>query len=610
MHQTAEQDHLFGTIAIQKELISKESLDRALVIQKHVFTRTHISAPIGKVLHEMGLLTDDQVQTIWSDLEGELKHASAKSLEAPGTESRIHLCDEFDLSIANDNLSAAIIPTGSNRCNNEIEQIRQLLFQNGLSYGLISDEQLSDYLQQALPTDEPFTVARGKPPVPGQPSEIRYHIDRDPMRIGTLKEDGTMDWKDRGEIPQVIEGAVLAEKVGGFPGTPGIDIFGEPIPPPKIKEPILKCGKGAEKSEDGRRIVAKFNGTPKLESTGRLAVYSILPIAGDIGPETGHVEFDGFIDITGAVTNGYKVKGSSVTAGEIQEAEIDVTNDLIARRGIYGAMIKVGGNIKASHIHNSTIEVGGNLVVEKEIFNCTIAAKGQVLVVGGKILASKIGAKKGIFANDIGTSVARASELRVGVDVQHEHEMKELHESLVDLRAQKIDIEKHILHQKERIDALAVQLGEVAQEQDRAMVLKRRTQEQLERLDGHKSADQIEADKVTIIELTKKYNQCDRIVSSLMEQDDQARGVLSGLVQKHKSIKEQISTITQDINAREEGAKLDPGVPVVRVAGTIYAKTRIAGPYKHTVIAEDMHRVKISESRDEDHQLIMKIAPF
>jgi uncharacterized protein (DUF342 family) len=603
MRSTIGKDDIFGKAALEKNLVSREFLARAAVIQKHVFTRTQITPPIGKVLHEMGALSTAQVQLVSGELQL-AKLCVSEATEALPTESLIPLCSAFNLYVFEDKLSAVLLPTGLDHRQVEAAEIKQLLIQNGVSYGMISDDQMAHYLAQAQLPDDPFEVGRGAPPVAGFPSEIVYYFDNDPMRIGTLKEDGTMDWKDRGDIPQVTVDQVLAEKVGGDPGRPGIDVHGEEIPPPKIKQPLLKSSKGALRTEDGRRIVAKINGMPKLDAMGRIAVYSILPIDGDVGPETGHVDFDGHVEISGAVTDGYRVKANNLTAAEMQGADVEVSEDLTAQKGIYATTLKVGGNIKASHIHNSTIEVDGNLVVEKEILNCTVEARGKVLIAGGRILSSRICAKKGVFTKDIGSPATRSSELMVGVDLRYEREMKRFHKSLKALGVEKTRIEKNIVAQKAQVDELAVELGKVAQEQDKVMVLERCKQNSEGGL-----PDQRAARKVTIQDLSHKYNEYDKTVRLLMAQDDQARTILSGLVHQLDSVDKQILKVTQEMKACEEFAKQDPGFPIVKVAGTVYSKTTISGPYKRIILAEDMQRVKICESKDEYQQLTMKISP-
>jgi uncharacterized protein (DUF342 family) len=96
-----------------------------------------------------------------------------------------------------------------------------------------------------------WTIATGTEPIPDTPPQIIYHFDTDPLKIGTLTEDGMMDWKDRGRLPQVREGDRLAEKIPGPKGKEGMDVYGKKIPIPKLREQRFKCGKGARRSEDG-----------------------------------------------------------------------------------------------------------------------------------------------------------------------------------------------------------------------------------------------------------------------------------------------------------------------------------------------------------------------
>ena len=152
-------------------------------------------------------------------------------------------------------------------------------------------------------------------------------------------------------------------------------------------------------------------------------MHGVLPIDSDIGLETGNIEFDGHIEVNGGIESGYRVKGGSLSIKEIQNAQIEITDDLVSNGGVYGSTLTVGGHFKASHVYNSTMEVLGDLVVEKEIFGCTILVNGRCSVDSGKIIGSKITAKKGIQVKDIGTKAARPCELIVGVDFKFERDL-------------------------------------------------------------------------------------------------------------------------------------------------------------------------------------------
>ncbi len=59
-----EPDKRFGDIAIDMQLLTKEKLDRALVVQELIFSRSKVHMAIGKVLKEMGALNQEQIDSI------------------------------------------------------------------------------------------------------------------------------------------------------------------------------------------------------------------------------------------------------------------------------------------------------------------------------------------------------------------------------------------------------------------------------------------------------------------------------------------------------------------------------------------------------------------
>ena len=282
-----------------------------------------------------------------------------------------------------------------------------------------------------------MVIAKGTDPVPDTPPEVKYHFDTDPLKVGTLTEDGLMDWKERGNLPQVKEGDLLAEKIPGLPGKEGMDVYGKKIPIPKARDKKFKCGKGARKSEDGMQVYATLTGFAKLSFNGEISVMPTLHIQGDVSLETGHVTFDGHIEVAGTIEKGYRVKGGSLQANDIHDAQIDIEGDISVTNGILGATIRCGGSIKAGHINNADIILAGNIAVEKEVIESKIEANGRCLVNDGIIIGSTISAKMGISVMDIGTEASKSSDLIVGIDQQREREVESIAAEIRAIKAER-----------------------------------------------------------------------------------------------------------------------------------------------------------------------------
>lgn len=602
MVDTAQLDQRFGDIAVNMNMVSREKFDRALVIQNLIMTRAKVHLPIGKVLKEMGVLTEKQINEILDAqryIADELVEEGR--CELPEDHPVAETMTSLQLTLSDDQLSAFLSPTDIPPNGLNLEAVKDFLTARNVVFGLVEDSLLADYIAQDPLPHERFKVAMGIPMVPGRPPEVIYHFDTDPMRIGTLNPDGTMDWKNRGAIPQVKEGDLLAEKTEGDPGEPGTSVCGKTLPPSRIRPPKLKCGKGALRSEDGHQILAKLSGTPKIGSDQKIVVFGILNIDGDIGVETGNLEFDGFIEAAGGVHAGYTVKAKGLRTAGIQDAVLEIDEDLVCLGGIYGSHLKVGGNIQASHIHNCTIETIGDLVVKKELYDSTVETNGRCLIGDGKIMSSKIDAKKGIYSRQIGSEASNPNELTVGIDRKYERDSAAYAEELSELERQFEDVSAAGMKLNRRLDEVTTEMGTLAQEQDSYMLQKRQFEEQLRGEGPNPVGDDEERMMLEemIGELVMKNDEIDAKIAALMQDEDRVRLECVGIEKSITILAGHIEKSKEKIALLDESQKVDPGIPVLKVSGTIYAKTEIKGPHKHMILPQAMQKVRIAESASD-----------
>ena len=603
MAETTVSADRFGEIAVNLNMISQQKLNRSLVVQKMIFERTKVHMPIGKVLKEMGALTQEQIDTVL-ETQRYLYEEAATAAPSPPPVKRPAVSETLaglKLIVSEDKLSAYLAPTDVVPCGLTLENVKAYLSDQNVEFGLVPDQELSDYLALSPLPGEPFKVAAGVAPIEGRPSEIIYHFDTDPLRIGTLKSDGTMDWKNRGEIPQVNVGDLLAEKTPADPGSPGTNVYGQTLPPPRVRDPKLKCGKGAQRSEDGMQILAKADGTPKLASDGKILVFGTLNIEGDVGVETGNIEFEGYVEVEGSVTAGYSVKAKGLRTAGIQDALIEVEQDLTCDGGVYGTTIKAGGDTKASHIHNCTLELLGDLVVRKEIFDSTVETNGQCLIPEGKILTSQIDAKKGVEALEIGSVGSKPCQLTVGFDRKYERDRSALEVELEELQAQKIQIKASSAEQQVRLETIEKEIAPLAKEQEAYRVQLRQFEEQLRGegpnpVEGEEECAMLQEMIAELVEITAGI---DTRVGALQAEQDQLRLQIAGHENSLKILDEHAEQSREKIEQLEEALKMNPGIPAVKVRGTIFNKTRIIGRHKEMVLAEDMQRVRIAEVKED-----------
>jgi len=434
---------------------------------------------------------------------------AAAQAEAGELDNKIR--EYFSVDISEDKLTAALIPKSREREDVVFTDLMDLIEAEGVRQGLVEEDILRDFFADEAGGTESLTIARGYPPGAGKDPEIVFHFETDYLQAGKMLEDGTIDWKDRGEIPQVEEGDLLAEIIPGVYGAVGMDVLGNEIPADPIARVNLAAGKGVKKSSEGNSFVASSKGTPSLSDNQTLTVSPILQIEGDVGIETGHIEFDGHIEVEGTVQSGYQVRGASLRAQGIHNAEIYVSGDVVVTGGIFESVLKCQGHVKAVHIHKSDIDAGGNLTVDKEIIDSTVELQGSCQADYGTIISSKIAARNGIIAQNIGTAMSKPSHLDVGIDHKLRRELSGLKKMFAKTERNKKDITPKIKALRVESDQINGELGEVAQKQDQIMVQLRQLQDKFAAQEALDETVQAEYEKA-VDDLESKRSQIDEQV--------------------------------------------------------------------------------------------------
>ena len=605
MTENEARDSRFGTIAVEMNFVSQDKVNRALVVQTRIFEKARVNMPIGEILVEMSALTPaerDEILRMQREIEGAEASVKPVRQRRPTAPTKTQ-SGTLDICVAKNGLTATIVCDGPvTPPPYDVDDVKIMLHAEGILFGIADDATIKAYLNGEHSTSEPWVIAEGNAPVPDTPPEIRYHFDTDPLKIGTLTEAGLMDWKDRGQLPQVREGALLAEKIPGPPGKEGMDVYGKKIPIPKAKEKRFKCGRGARRSEDGLQVHASLAGMPKLTISGEILVMPTLHVQGDIGLETGHVEFDGHIEVEGAVEKGYRVKGGSLCANEIRDAQIDVEGDVTVIDGIFGARVRCGGNLRAGHIHHTELLAAGDMAVGKEIIESTVEANGRCLINDGIIIASAISARMGITAMDIGTPASKASELTVGIDRHLQREADTLKADIQTLKEAQQSLPTKLAALRQQCDEINTRLGQVAQEQDRCMVQCRTLQEKIDARLPAAEGDKAQRLEQALAELKAKQAAYDLDVAGIMAEDDAVGKEIASTEQTIREGAATLVTLNERFKAVTDAQKNSGGVSTVRVGGNLLAGTTITGPHSRLVIQENIKRLSVTETDAPDHE--------
>ncbi len=266
-------------------------------------------------------------------------------------------------------------------------------------------------------------IAQGTPPIKGADAQITYL--EVPERKPVIREDGKADYYDMNFIHEIQEGTWLGEKIPPQPGIDGMTIYGENISAPPGRDASLKYDrKSAYEVEEEGKIVLRSRIGGVLEHTqGQISVNHHLPINGDVGIETGNIDFDGSISIRGTIQSGYAViaKGDISIEGPegVSGAKLIKSSegDIYIRGGIFGlgeTRVEAGGNIFVKHVNEANLSAGESISIGFYAIGSNLKAT-SILVDErkGKIIGGKAVAKKEILTSIAGNRLERRTELIV-----------------------------------------------------------------------------------------------------------------------------------------------------------------------------------------------------
>lgn len=221
-----------------------------------------------------------------------------------------------------------------------LKDVRQIAQIEGLSYGL----KLADITAESLSAPQgQVDLAVGVKPRASREPSIRFifeeeaaAIDWDAIRIDHYEAHG---------IAGVQKGAVLAIKDPGELGTPGTDVYGNPINPKPLRDIQILVGEGAELSADGLQAIATASGLPSLQG-GVIRVTKVFELPGDADVSTGNINIDGDIIIKGNVLENVKVdskKGTIIVNGLVSGATLRAGGSITVLRNVVRSQLYAGG---------------------------------------------------------------------------------------------------------------------------------------------------------------------------------------------------------------------------------------------------------------------------
>jgi len=401
----------------------------------------------------------------WEAVQEKIDEPDGEWVEIAPRRPELDQDAEAEVSIGEDKLKATIDYKPAHGGEElTLSDLKSILEESGVVFG-----QKEEALQKVIEADseiKEYTVAEGDPPRPGEDAELHYHFEQGEEKIGTEREDGSIDFFDRDLVTNVNKGEVLITRDPPVPGQPGRTVTGEKIEPESPADKKLVAGKNVRKKEN--KLVADAEGQPVGED-GRVSVTPVHRVQGDLDLNVGNIDFVGSVVVTGDVQEGFSIKAEEdiEIKGKVFAADLDAGGNIKINNGFIGkdkGTVKAGGDVQVKFIENGKVDCQGTLQVEDAVMHSDVSAGEDIIMGRGKglIVGGSGRAASSIEASVIGSSLATTTILEVGIDPGLKEEITDLEESLEENRQNMTKTKKAI----DLLEKLQEQEGELPQDKE------------------------------------------------------------------------------------------------------------------------------------------------
>lgn len=284
-------------------------------------------------------------------------------------------------------------------------------------------EGIDNIFDKTLISQSEMVAARGIPPIFGDDAKLIYYEISDKKPV--IKEDGSVNHYELNLIDNVKAGDWLGERIPPKEGRSGKTVTGKIVPGRRGKDISLRYDKktvGEYEEEDKTVLKALVDGAVKFDGS-KIKVDNHLIVPGDVGYETGNINFEGYVTINGTIKDGFSVTARYDIAinGKIGIGAIDKIKSkegsIYIKGGIYGrnvARIEAKKSVFMKYCNECTVIAGDDINVGFYSLDSNLCAQKVLLDPKyGKVIGGTITAEVKVVSGVIGNKFEKKTVINV-----------------------------------------------------------------------------------------------------------------------------------------------------------------------------------------------------
>lgn len=375
-----------------------------------------------------------------------------------------------------------------------VELIQKTLSDFGIARGVIDGAigLVALWVSEDASQFKKSMVAEGIVPDRGEDAHLEIVVGLI-EQTGVEQDDGTLKFSDEEPDCCIKRGTVVGRlhlaKTGGADGE---DLKGDLVAAHRGKDLKVVAGDGISinrASDDIWEYIAGKDGVLRNDHN-KLSIVELLTVQGDVGYQTGNVDFDGDVFVKGSISSRFSVKatGSVIIVGSVRpSATVMAQGDIIVGEGVSGEKTRLMaiGMVRAQFVQGAHVQSGKQIFLGSYAYKAFLRA-GNIIKInktdgakGGSIIGGDTWSSLGLDIPIAGALTKVHTRLHVGISPTQAERLNEIQQKLeagqkvikqclIKFQVKQIDLDKvkTILaaatgSQKAMLTVVARQLGKV-----------------------------------------------------------------------------------------------------------------------------------------------------
>jgi len=304
--------------------------------------------------------------------------------------------------------------------------------------------------QERNPYPRSYVIAEGKTAFQGKTQDIKFSISGKDSVAPSMAGTSQREEKKIHSLKFIKKGEMIGEETPSLPPRYGMNVFGVPVPPPKLENTSPTLGKNIHSK--GGKLYASIDGALALSSRKEFNILPVKTVTKSMNRVSSQVAFDGVLVVENSIRGCSDIQCRVLICKELGLTNVKAQDDVIVLGKITDCTINCGNSVYAKEIAVSEIAVKCDTIVTDIISESKIFSGGKVVCSKDGIYSSTIKARYNVDTRNLG-DVGKTNDITVGMDDALSQKVLTIRHDIEDYESKKAMLENNFRLERAKIKA-------------------------------------------------------------------------------------------------------------------------------------------------------------